>query len=98
MHCHKFQIDMWRPPINRLGYQRVDDKPEPTIRFASTSGFMGSVPPPPSLTTSNVAALATTSREMDKKKEEVNFYSFFYQRSQNQESSKIFSRISVICY
>lgn len=44
---------------------------QPTVRFPSTSGFMGAVPPPALLTTPNAAALSSgLNKDVERKKEE----------------------------
>ncbi|OZC06138.1 hypothetical protein X798_06877 [Onchocerca flexuosa] len=45
---------------------------EPTIRFPTTSGFMGAVPPPAQLTIPNAAAIVSdpSARDLERKKEE----------------------------
>lgn len=45
---------------------------EPTVRFPSSSGFMGAVPPPVQLTVPNVAAIVSDAmtKDLERKKEE----------------------------
>lgn len=52
-------------------YSRPSDF-EPTVRFPSSSGFMGAVPPPLQLTIPNAATVVndTVTKDLERKKEE----------------------------
>lgn len=49
---------------------------EPTIRFPTTSGFMGAVPPPAQLTIPNAAAIVSdpSAKDLERKKAEQVYY------------------------
>ncbi|VDN44142.1 unnamed protein product [Gongylonema pulchrum] len=57
--------------MRRSGVYSRPSEFQPSVRFPSTSGFMGAVPPPAQLTAPNAAAIsAGLARDVERRKEE----------------------------